>query len=120
KGKGSKEVKWDELNRVPDSVAEFSQVTGTKSEAELCSYLFAGFNEKNYSEAADEIGEFVDDNWSWITKEQFRAAVRGMSKLFAGSKTIEEIAAMMKPGADASDPANRASEAQVEKERAER
>ena len=95
-------------------------MTETGSEAELCDYLFHGFNEKNYSEAADEIGEFIDDDWSFLTKEQFRAAVRTMHKLCGGAKTIEAIAKDMIPMAVASDPVNKANEAQVEKERAER
>jgi hypothetical protein len=99
KGKGSKEITYNQLSRVPDSIDEFNKVTGTASMPELCEYLFVGYNEKSYSEAADEIGEFVDDSWHKDVQTQFRAAVRGMAKLFGGTKPIEEIAAMMTPGA---------------------
>src|SRR6266567_2364651 len=120
KGKGSKEIKYNQLNRPPLSIEEFNSVTGPSSLPELCEYLFHGFNEKSYSEAADEIGEFVDDSWNWLSKEQFRAAVRGMHKLFSGSKTIEEVAQMMIPGAVASNPANIERAKEEEKARAER
>ena len=112
KGKGSKEITYNQLSRVPLSINEFNTVTGTASESELCEYLYVGFNEKSYSEAADEIGEFVNDSWHKDVQTQFRNAVRGMAKLFAGTKTIEEIAAMMAPGAEL---ANQNKLAEIEK-----
>ena len=116
RGPNPKEMTYNQLSRVPLNINEFNTVTGTASEAELCEYLFVGFNEKSYSEAADEIGEFVNDAWHKDVQTQFRAAVRGMVKLFSGTKTVAEVAAMMAPGAEL---ANQNKLAEIEKAKLE-
>ena len=119
KGKGSKEITYNQLSRIPVDPDEFMKLVQPTAD-EFNEYLYVGFNEKSYSEAADEIGEFVDDGWHKDVQKLFRDSVRSMRKLFGESKTLDEVASLMRPGAEAAQVAKLAAlKAEAEKAAAE-
>lgn len=95
RGKNPRDIKYNVLNQVPGSIAEFSAVTGVKDEKDFCDLLYEGFNASQYSAASDEIGEFIPDSWDKETQAQFRLAVRNTSKLTG--LDIENVVNMLKP-----------------------
>jgi hypothetical protein len=97
RGKYSKDIKYKQLNRVPNTQKEFMDLV-TTSEAEIVEYLYRGYNEVRYSEAADEIGEFLNDNWDKATQDSFRVTVRGMMKMTG--LPVENVAALIKPSVE--------------------
>lgn len=98
RGKNPRDITFKILSAIPTSIKNFMEVTGTKTEPEVCEYLYEGFNLLQYSAASDEIGEFINDAWDKDTQAQFRLAVRNYSKLTAMS--IEDTVNLIKPGVD--------------------
>jgi hypothetical protein len=83
---------------LPSSVEEFMSLTGTNDEKVLVEYLIDGYNDAQYKAASDEIGEFINPAWPKDVQAQFRLAVRNYAKM--AEVSIEEAAALMKPGTE--------------------
>jgi len=107
RGKGSIPIKWEAFDEgladtLPVSIAEFMELTKVKEEKDLLSYLIVGFNDDMYTQASDPIAEFVNPAWDKDTTQlQFRTVVRTMTKAMQGTKTLEEVVAMIKPSVEA-------------------
>jgi hypothetical protein len=97
RGKYSKDIKYKQLNRVPNTQKEFMDLV-TTSEADICEYLYRGYNDARYSEAADEIGEFINDSWDKATQDSFRVTVRGMMKMTG--LPVEQVSTLIKPSVE--------------------
>ena len=99
---------FDESNKdsLPKSTKDFAEylaapkyplgVTITPDDATFLEYLITGFNDAMYSRASDEIGEYIEDEWSAEQQSQFRLAVRNYSKL--AEVSIEDAVTLIKPG----------------------
>jgi hypothetical protein len=104
RGRNPREIEYqgfdlEKPDTLPKSLEEFMNVSGVKEDKEILDYLIDGFNAAKYSEASDEIGEFINDAWDKDTQSQFRLAVRNFSKI--AGKTIEESVDLLKPSIDA-------------------
>lgn len=102
RGKGSIPIKWEAFDEslqdtLPVSIAEFMELTKVKEEKDLLGYLIVGFNDDMYTQASDPIAEFVNLAWDKDTQTQFRLVVRNLVKSLLGTKTLEEVVAMVKP-----------------------
>lgn len=102
RGKSPSVVTWEAFDKektdtLPKSIAEFMALTGTKDEPDMVDYLIEGFNKAAYSAASDEIGEFVNDEWSKELAGQFRIIVRQYFKALGGATSLEDIVNMVKP-----------------------
>jgi hypothetical protein len=101
RGKNPRDITYKVLSAPPANIKQFMDVTGTTKEAEVCEYLFEGFNSLQYSAASDEIGEFIPDTGWGQDKEtvaQFRLAVRNYSKMTEMS--IEDAVNLIRPGVE--------------------
>lgn len=99
RGKGSMPIKWEQFasDSEPTSLEQFLEVTKA-SKDDLLKYAIIGFNDTRYTEASDPIAEHVNKMWDDSTQAQFRLVVRNLHKSLAGTKTIDEVVAMVKPG----------------------
>lgn len=103
RGKNPRDIEYERFDRempdtLPKSLEEFSAVTGVVDEPGIVDLLIDGYNLAQYSAASDEIGEFINDEWSKEFQLLFRNAVRSYSKLSGDS--IEDTVALVKPGVD--------------------
>jgi hypothetical protein len=103
RGKNPRDISYlafdvSEKDSLPKTLAEFMEVTGTKSENEMLEYVIDGFNSAQYAAASDEIGEFINDSWDKDTQAQFRLAVRNYAKLTGLS--IDDAVNLIKPGVE--------------------
>lgn len=101
RGKSPSVITWEAFDlEIPESLPttpkEFMDMTGTKDEKELTALLIDGFNSAAYSQASDEIGEFVEDYWDKDTVAQFRVVVRTYAK--GAGMSIEDSVGLIKPG----------------------
>lgn len=104
RGKNPSVVTWeafdDDTKTRPSTIAQFMEVTSTKDEPDMVAYLIDGYNKSAYSQASDEIGEFINDAWDKETQSQFRLIVRNYVRALAGTKTLEEVVNLVKPAID--------------------
>lgn len=103
RGKNPSVVTWEAFNQdepatLPTTQAQFMEVTKTQTEVEILRYLIEGFNKVSYSQASDEIGEYINDAWDTDTQAQFRLTVRNYAK--SADMTIEEAANLLKPSVE--------------------
>jgi hypothetical protein len=113
RGRSPRPIEYDVFDleqpeTLPKTLASFVAVTGA-DEPKLLSYVIDGFNQAQYAEASDEIGEFVNDAWDKETAAQFRLIVRNYAK--AANKSIEEAANLMTPAIQAGFEARKAAAA---------
>lgn len=100
RGRNPRDIEYKVLSRVPANVEEFTTVTGVSEEKDFCEYLFAGYNDSQYSLASDEIGEYIPDSWDKESSNQFRLAVRNTAKLTG--LDVETVVNMLKPAIEKS------------------
>jgi hypothetical protein len=103
RGKNPRDIEYqafdlEQPNTLPTTQAEFMEATGLNKQEDIVSLLVDGFNLQAYSAASDEIGEYINDEWDKETQNQFRLAVRNMSKLT--NQSIEDTVTMLKPGVE--------------------
>lgn len=111
RGKNPSVITWDAFDRelvetLPKTIQEFMATTNVKDEPTLVDYLIDGFNDAAYSQASDEIGEFIEDYWDKDTKTGFRTTVRGFAR--SANMSIEQAVALLKPAIDAAFKAKQA------------
>jgi hypothetical protein len=111
KGKGSRDIKYwnfdmDKPDTLPRNAAELKTATkfiNTSSQnpdgvefenSKIVEFLIVGCNDFAYNKMADEIGEYLNDEWPDEIKQNFRIAVRNTSKMTGMS--IEETATFLK------------------------
>lgn len=85
---------------LPESIAEFMELTGVKTEPAIVALLVDGFNSSAYVAASDPIAEYVNPAWGEDVQRQFRLVVRNYSN--ATGASIEEAVALIKPGIEKS------------------
>lgn len=105
RGKGSQVISYENFDEskpdtLPQSLAQFSEVTGVTDEKKLLAYLITGYNDDLYKAASDPIAEFVDQSWPDDVQTQFRLVVRNYSR--AANVSIEDAVNLIKPGIVAS------------------
>ena len=103
RGKSPRDIEFLQIDleqplTVPQTLAEFMELTGVKEQVEILSYTIDGWNAAQYSAASDEIGEFIPDTWDKDTSGQFRLAVRNTSKLTG--LDIETVVKMLMPAVE--------------------
>lgn len=101
RGKGSFVIDWEAFDlskseTLPKSIKQFTEVTKVTKEEDLLSMLIDGYNDAQYAEASDPIGEYVENSWPADVKTQFRLVVRNYAKVTGDS--IEDVVKMVKPG----------------------
>ena len=101
RGRSSNIVEWEAFDRekpdtLPKAIPEFMTVTGVNQESDLVSFLIDGYNDYQYEQASDPIGDFVVDSWPAAHKAAFRIAVRNYAK--AVQVSIEDAVTLIKPG----------------------
>lgn len=96
RGKNPRDITFKVLNRLPKTIKEFMGLFPDAPEADICQYLYDGYNENSYSAASDEIGEFIPEGWDKDTEAQFRLAVRNFSKV--ANMSIEDAVKLILPG----------------------
>lgn len=99
RGKNPRDIEYlvldiAEPDSLPTTAEDFSKVTGVSTESELVELLIAGFNQRQYEQASDEIGEYLNEAWDSETQLQFRAVVRNTVNLGVGD--METIASAMR------------------------
>ena len=104
RGKGSIQIKYEAFDAdfagsLPETVAEFMQLSGVEDEGTLVSFLITGYNDANYKRASDPVSEYVNPAWPSEIAESFKLAVKNLVK---AGLDIEKVVAMVKPGIDAS------------------
>ena len=104
RGKGSIQIKYEAFDAdfagsLPETVAEFMQLSGVEDEGTLVSFLITGYNDANYKRASDPVREYVNPAWPSEIAESFKLAVKNLVK---AGLDIEKVVAMVKPGIDAS------------------
>lgn len=101
RGKNPSVITWEAFDlekpdSLPTDIKEFMEVTKINDQKEILGYIIDGFNGSAYSQASDEIGEYINDSWDKETQSQFRLAVRNYSKL--AGVGIEDAVNLIKPG----------------------
>jgi hypothetical protein len=104
RGKGSIQIKYqafdsDFAGSLPETVAEFMQLSGVEDEAALVGFLITGFNDAAYKAASDPVAEFVNPAWPSEIAESFKASVKQLVK---AGLDLQAVVAMVKPAIDAS------------------
>jgi len=104
RGKNPQIVTWEAFDEshpetLPKDMSEFMDLTakqGGKEEANLLSWLIDGFNSAQYTGASDPVAEFVEASWPEDIQKNFRMAVKNYAT--ATGSSIEDAAALIKPG----------------------
>lgn len=101
RGKNPKVIDWeafdtDKPETLPTTLAEFMELTGTKEEPVVVSYLIDGFNASQYASASDVLAEFVEPNWPDTLVKQFKQTVSNYAA--ATGTSLEDAVSLIKPG----------------------
>lgn len=104
RGRNPQIVTWEAFDEshpesLPKDLSEFMDLTakqGGKDEPTLLAWALDGFNSAQYTAASDPVAEFVDASWPEDIQKNFRVAVRNYAT--ATSSSIEDAAALIKPG----------------------
>lgn len=91
---------------LPVTQAEFMEmyqiVMGQEiTEPVIVGYLIDGFNSAQYTAASDPVAEYVEASWPEEIQKNFRAVVRNYAQ--GANVSIEDAAALIKPGIVASE-----------------
>lgn len=81
---------------LPETIAEFMQLSSVEDEATIVRYLITGYNDDSFRLASDPVAEFVEASWPDEVQASFKAAVKQLVK--AGIGDVETVVAMVKPG----------------------
>jgi hypothetical protein len=117
RGKSPSVITWEAFDlekpeTLPADFPEFADLSGLSAMAETerdkthLSYCIDGYNDAQYSQASDEIGEYVEDYWDKDTQGQFRVVIRNYAKVTGMS--IEDAVVNLKPSIDAAFKARKA------------
>ena len=101
RGKNPQEIQFEAFDEskpdtLPETVAEFLQLSGVKGEKEAVRRLIAGDYEIAYTEASDPVAEFIESNWDEDTRNRFRVSVRNYA--LNAECSIEEAVQLIEPG----------------------
>lgn len=102
RGKNPKVIDWeafdtDKPETCPETQAEFMDLTKTQDEKMIVKYLIDGFNDSQYSQASDVLGEFVEPNWPPELAKQFKLTISNYVAAMAGAMTVEDAVELLKP-----------------------
>lgn len=101
RGKNPKVIDWeafdtDKPETLPTTLAEFMDLTKTKDEPVVVSYLIDGYNASQYASASDVLAEFVEPNWPDTLVKQFKQTVSNYAA--ATGTSLEDAVSLIKPG----------------------
>lgn len=88
---------WDtsQPSSLPETVAEFVQLSGVTEESELVRRLIEGDNDIRYQVASDPIAEFVSPSWPDALAASFKQTVK---TLVNGGIPLDRAVSLVKPG----------------------
>lgn len=90
----------DEAATLPESLAEFMELSGINDEAQIVSFLITGFNDNSFRVASDPVAEFVNLSWPAEVQKSFKDSVKTLIKsgVFAD---VESAVSAIKPSVEA-------------------
>lgn len=100
RGRNPKVIEWeafdtDQPTTLPESPAEFAEITKTADQKLFVSYLIDGYNAAMYSAASDVLSEYVEPNWPADLVKSFKQAINGF--VSSAGVSVEDAVSLMKP-----------------------